>query len=97
MARQRSDLEIEVDDAMRGWVAINRIENPMEWEAWIKWREENMRSFIRPENLTVPTEFPPLTVAAAKDYLEVVRKTRVMIGWSNGVKLLSKNPSAWMG
>jgi len=97
MPRQRSELETQIDDAMQGWVAVKKNENPMAWEAWTAWRAEHVRPQMELENLTVPTEFPPLTVAAAKEYLEVVRKTRVLIGWSSGIKRLSTNPSAYMG
>lgn len=97
MSKRRSDLEVDIDDAMESWVAVKKNENPMAWESWTKWRAEHVRPQMELENLTVPTEFPPLTVAAAKDYLEIVRKTRVLIGWSSGIKRLSTNPSAWMG
>ena len=97
MARQKSDLEIEVENRMAGWVAIGRQEEPMEWEAWTHWRQQNCGSKAQPESLTVPTPFPPITINAARDYLETIRKARLSMGWKRGADRVSNNPSAWMG
>jgi len=95
MAKQRSDLEIEIDDATRDWEGINRQENPLEWSAWISWRREYAGAHSEPEGLTVPTPFPPMTVQAAKDYLSVVKKIRVLVGWKSGTRRISNDPSAY--
>lgn len=97
MAKRKSEMENEVDDTLLNWVCVNRLEEPMEWQAWINWRRDNMGSRITPENLTVPTAFPPVTVSAAKQYLETVTKIRRLNGWTGGKAKLTTDPSAWMG
>jgi len=97
MARQETELDKEIQAIVRSWVVVNRVDDPMEYEAWRKWRAAEMRSYIEPDNFTVPSPFPPTTVAGAKDYLEAVRKIRVSIGWKNQAAKLPNNPGAWMG
>lgn len=97
MAKPQTDLEKEVDVLTKDWVSINEKEQPLEYGAWLGWRQREMRSFIQPHNFTVPTELPPTTVAGAQAYFEVVRKIRKCIGWRTPRAALPKNPSAWMG
>lgn len=97
MAKPETDLDKEIQAIVRPWVVVNRVDDPMEYEAWRKWRAEEMNSFIEPDNFTVPSQFPPTTVAGARDYFEAVRKIRASIGWKNQAAKLPPNPSAWLG
>lgn len=96
MAKRKSELEIEVEIATENWIAINKKVDPVEWEAWTRWRRQELRSKIEPDNLTVPTPFPPITQAAAKEYIEVVRKIRKIIGWTGTNSRLPSDPSAML-
>jgi hypothetical protein len=96
MARFKSDLENEIDIATENWIAITKKVDPVEWDAWTKWRTRELRVRSQPEGLTVPTPFPPVTVAAAKEYIEVVRKIRKMIGWTGSTSRLPSDPGAHM-
>jgi hypothetical protein len=97
MAKRETDLDREIDALTTHWVAVNRKENPIEYSAWLGWRKQEMRSFIEPENFTVPTAFPPTTVTGAQAYFDVVRKIRKCVGWRTMRANLPKDPSAWMG
>lgn len=97
MAKQKTDLEKEVDVLTENWVAVSKKEQPVEYGAWLGWRQREMKSFIEPEHFTVPTEFPPTTVAGAQAYFDVVRKIRKCVGWRTARSVLSKSPSAWFG
>lgn len=95
MAKRKSELENEIDDTCESWIAVNKNLDPAQWEAWTAWRKREMRTRLEPENLTVPTMFPPATVAAAKAYLETVRKIRLLVGWKDGTARLTNDPGAW--
>ena len=60
MGKRNSDLENEVDDLTGNWVAVNRQQEPIAWQAWTNWRKQEMRTLIEPESLTVPTDSRPL-------------------------------------
>ncbi len=96
MAKRRTDLDDQIDEATADWVSISRGQDPVEWGAWTAWREREMRTHARPDNLTVPTPFPPATVSAAKAYLDVVQKIRRAQGWTAANSRLTTDPRAWM-
>lgn len=96
-AKRKTDLETEVDIRTENWVAVTRAEDPMQWEAWTNWRRENAGAQAMPESLTVPSPFPPTTIAGVKEYLETVGMLRAATGWKRGRDRIAKDPSAWMG
>jgi hypothetical protein len=97
MAHKETELDKEVAALTANWVAVSKKEQPLEYNAWRGWRIREMRSFIEPDNFTVPTELPPTTVAGAQAYFDVVKKIRKCIGWRTQRSHLPKDPSAWMG
>lgn len=97
MAKPETELDKEIRILTENWVAVNKKEQPLEYNAWRGWRIREMRSFIEPDYFTVPTELPPTTVAGAQAYFDVVRKIRKSIGWRTPKANLPKDPSAWMG
>lgn len=97
MVKQKTDLEKEVDVLTENWVAVSQKEDGVAYEAWYEWRWREMRSQIQPDYFTVPSIFPPTTVAGAQAYFDVVRKIRKCIGWRTSRSILRKDPSAWMG
>lgn len=97
MAKRKSEFEMELDSDLEGWIAVRKIDNPVGWEAWTKWRRANVNSLVDHDNLTVPTEFPPTTVEAAEKYLDIVKRIRKLIGWTGERARVSSDPTAWMG
>lgn len=97
MAKRPTDLDNEVSEETKNWVSIDKAQNPVEWSAWSGWRRREMRSPVEFEKLTVPTPFPPGTVAAAKAYFSTVQKIRRSNGWTESRAKLPSDPSAWMG
>lgn len=93
--RQNSTLESDIDDAVGGWMGITRSDDLVEWQAWTDWRRKFAGAMCEPDGLTVPTPFPPQTVQAANDYLEVVRKMRRLVGHREGIKRISNDPYAY--
>lgn len=79
------------------WVGINKFEDKIAWQAWTDWRRDQMKCSQEPENLTVPSPFPPSTIVAAKEYIAAVKIIRGAIGWKDSKAALSTNVSAWMG
>ena len=97
MAKRKSDFEAQIDADVEGWVAVRKSANQAEWHAWTNWRRENANTRLEPDNLTVPTMFPPTTVAAANNYLDVVKRIRKLVNWSDKYSHVSSDPKAWMG
>lgn len=97
MAKPQTELEKEIDVLTANWVSVSAKEQPMEYGAWAGWRQREMKSITQPDAFTVPTAFPPTTVAGALSYFDVVRKIRKCNGWRSSTADLPKNPSAWMG
>lgn len=91
----REDKQIEA--LTENWVSINKFEDKVAWLAWTNWRRSQMRCHQEPENLTVPTPFPPSTIGAAKEYVASVKIIRGAIGWKDTRSGLSTDVSAWMG
>jgi len=92
MAKQQTELEKEIDLLTDKWVAVNKKENPTEWQAWYEWRRAQMGSYIEPDNFTVPSMWPPMTLLTARNYFDVVRKIRKSIGWNKSSAQLADNP-----
>ena len=92
-AREDARLDVLVEN----WVSINKFEDKMAWEAWIGWRKAQLRCHQEPESLTVPSPFPPTTVASAKEYTAALKEIRSAIGWKDSRAALPKDISAWMG
>lgn len=93
MAKRSQEFAVEV--LVEDWITINRKQDPVAWTAWHDWRRAEMGSCIEPENFTVPSPFPPATVAAAKEYLAIVQQIRKSIGWNSGRASLQTNVTAW--
>jgi hypothetical protein len=93
--RQNGTLEDEIDAEVATWVGITRAEDPAEWRAWTEWRRKYAGAVFDPDGLTVPTPFPPMTVKAANEYLETLKKLRRLAGHREGLKRISNDPSAW--
>lgn len=91
----REDHKIEI--LTDGWVSVNKFEDKMCWQAWTDWRRSQLKCMQEPENLTVPSEFPPSTVSAAKEYIAALKEIRNAIGWKDSRSKLSTDVSAWMG
>lgn len=96
-AKRKTDLETEVDIRTENWISVNRSEDALQWEAWTNWRKANAGANAQPDNLTVPSPFPPTTMTSVKEYLETVGMMRSVCGWKKGRDRISQNPSAWMG
>lgn len=94
MAKRRSDLETDIDIALENWVAVDVAVDPVNWEAWTGYRVKTLGIKTEFKKLTVPTPFPPSTVGAAKDYVEILKKIRRLHG---GRSTLPNDPPAWMG
>ncbi len=97
MANYQNEHDKVFETMTKGWVEIKETEDPDQYQAWSHWRAENMNSFIQPKSFTVPSYYPPTTIAAVKEYFEAIKVSRRAIGWPKGIERLSKNPSAWMG
>lgn len=95
--KRKTDLETEVEIRVENWISVNRAEDSMQWEAWTNWRRANAGAHAQPENLTVPSPFPPTTMTSVKEYLETVGMLRSATGWKRGRDRIAKDPSAWMG
>lgn len=96
MARKIKESEIE--ELVGDWISVNRQENPAEWEAWRRWRADNLGAQSSPENFTVPSDFPPATIVAAKEYAEAIQKLRKANGWTESrAKINIGAISAFMG
>jgi len=91
----REDNQLQI--LTENWVGINKFEDKMAWQAWTDWRRSQMKCMQEPENLTVPSPFPPSTIIAAKEYISAVKVIRGAIGWKDSKAALSTNVSAWMG
>lgn len=97
MAKKYKNDEADLDEMMEGWCVVNKHQDPVAWSAWTRWRQDQMKSKIEPDNLTVPTNMPPSTIAAVREYFAIVRFARNCIGWRDTKSNLPKDPSAWMG
>jgi hypothetical protein len=95
MGKRRSDSDIE--DLVENWIGISKDQDPIAWQAWTAWRRDQLRVASMPDNLTVPSPFPPATIAAAKEYVAIVQQIRAAIGWKDSRSRLPTNISAWMG
>lgn len=93
----KRDDEREVETLTENWISINRSDDPVAWEAWRKWRREQLGCVSAPNNFTVPTPFPPATVKAAKEYVAIVQLMRKVNGWNDSRSKINPNVSAWMG
>lgn len=96
-AKRKTELETEVGIRVESWISVSRSEDPMQWDAWTNWRRQNAGAVAQPDNLTVPSPFPPTTIAGVREYLETVGMMRTANGWKRGASRISKDPSAWMG
>lgn len=79
MAEREIDRKIRI--MTENWVAIGKFEAPIEWEAWTDWRRINLGCVNQPDTLTVPTDFPPATDMARRQYMETIDEIRRSIGW----------------
>jgi hypothetical protein len=95
MARHKSDLELEIDSAVSAWVKVDKAVDPMNWQAWTNYRSNILGLRHEFEKLTVPTPFPPATIGAAKQYVDVLKKIRRFHGGGN--LNVPSDPAAWMG
>lgn len=95
MAKRSDDRDVEI--LTENWISINKKQDPIAWQAWADWRRNELRSLIDPENFTVPTPFPPSTVAAAKEYIAIVQQIRKSVGWNDSRAQMPKSVGAWMG
>jgi hypothetical protein len=95
VAKRRSDLEVEIDIALENWLAVEEAADRVPWEAWTNYRVNVLGIKTVFKKLTVPTQFPPSTIGAAKDYVDVLKKICRLNG--GGRSKVPDNPSAWMG
>lgn len=95
MPRRNDDRDVET--LTENWISINRKEDPIAWQAWRDWRRTQMGSQIEPESFTVPTPFPPATIAAAREYIGICQQIRSSNGWKGGSSRLKTDVTAWMG
>lgn len=95
MAKRRIDND--VDDLTDTWISVNKDQDPAAWQAWTAWRRDQLHIVAQPDNLTIPSPFPPATIAAAKEYVAVLQQIRSSIGWKDSRAKLPTDFSAWMG
>lgn len=95
MAKRNDDRDIEV--LTENWISIGRKEDPVAWNAWRDWRRAQLGAQIEPDAFTVPTPFPPATIAAAREYIAIVQQIRASNGWKGQSAKLKTDVSAWMG
>jgi hypothetical protein len=93
MGKPKTDYE--TDALVADWISVNKAEDPVAWEAWRVWRADELGSHIEPDSFTVPTPFPPATVAAAREYIAIVRQLRAAIGWKSSKSRINSDVSAW--
>lgn len=86
-----------LDVLMEHWIGINKHDDPLAWAAWKDWRHAQLGCFQEPIAFTVPSPFPPTTVASAKEYIAVLKEIRSSIGWKDSRAKVPTNVSAWMG
>lgn len=88
--------EAAIMSLMDGWVSVSEKGTPNAFKSWMTWRRVALRcqrdDFT---SLTVPTEFPPTTASAARDYVNVIRKFRGLINWNDARAQLPENPQPW--
>lgn len=91
----------KVDDEIRvltdGWVGVTEIDDPIAFKAWLDWRHQTLGCQIHPKAFTVPTEMPPTTEAAAKQYVSAIRQIRRLMGWNTTSGRLPDRPTPWLG
>jgi hypothetical protein len=97
MAKQRTDLDTEVEIATSGWISVDRKIDPQAWEAWRYWRRIALGSLIEPKAFTVPSKFPPMTHIAVSQYIEAVRLIRRSGGWNDDRAQIPEHPEPWDG
>lgn len=95
MAKWNKDFDI--DTLTEDWIGITKTDDPIAWGAWMQWRWEQLKCRIEPKAFTVPSQYPPRTVAAAREYIAVLQVARKCIGWNDSRSKLPTDVSAWMG
>lgn len=92
-ARRKADIEVDV--LVEDWISVNRDDDKTAWQAWTDWRRAQLRVVSESNSLTVPTPFPPATIAAAKEYAAILKQIRSSIGWKDSRAKLPTDFSAW--
>jgi len=90
-------IDAEIEALTEDWVGITQSDDPICYQAWLRWRHDELGCHIEPKAFTVPSEMPPVTQAAAKEYIATLRQIRKLIGWNTTSAKLPKDPKAWMG
>lgn len=87
---------IDVDALIEDWIEVSAEENSVAFSAWERFRR-SLRCYFVPKSYTVPTLFPPTTVAEVNKYIAVCVDIRKSIGWNNQRARFPENVSPWHG
>lgn len=86
---------IDVDALVEDWVIVSEGEDPIPFKAWDTFRREKLKCNFTPKAFTVPTMFPPVTVAEANKYIDALTQIRKSIGWASERAKLPRDVTAW--
>jgi len=92
----QNPLEKELEKLLEGWSGITRERDQAQFDAWVDWRRWALGiTHTKIKGMTVPTEWPPTTAMAAKQYVETWRIVRKAAGWRDSSAELPKDPQPW--
>ncbi len=90
-----SNDEKAAEEAVKGWIGINEVDDPIGFKAWRDYRRIVFGCKFVPKNYTVPTAFPPATRSAAHEYAQALLLIRKAVKWNDKRSRIPPDPQPW--